>query len=258
MALGCPIGDAAPALSLQAAQPVLQMKLMSSVINLYLWRELLLPITYPPSLACDLAQGCWCPSSQGELEGVSGGWWLWGGDRRPWGAGGQGLVLLPGLGSVLPLWLVFNVLPPENERMLQLNERRAVRSSFANEQLRQPLQLTRGRGGEADDWSPSAAASSAIACRRGARGPENARAGRSAAGRMVRLCAAESRLVPCEGGTASAVAPAARAALGRERLPPRASAAFLFSYARPLENIAVALFAGGPGPAAGLRRGGRC
>lgn len=88
MALGCPIGDAAPALSLQAAQPVLQMKLMSSVINLYLWRELLLPITYPPSLACDLAQGCWCPPRRGELEGVSGGGGCGGGTD---GRGEQGV-----------------------------------------------------------------------------------------------------------------------------------------------------------------------
>lgn len=137
----------------------------------------------------------WCSPVWGHgCRGCSSLSILLGRDKQPWGGLGPGLEL------VQLLLLVFNVLPLENECALQLNECLALPSSFANEQLHQPLRITRGRGGEADDWPPSAVSSRAIACWCGAQGPENAGAGRSPVGRMGRLCAAESCLVRGEGG----------------------------------------------------------
>lgn len=105
---------------------------MSSVVILYLRRELLLLTTYPPFARLRALSG-WRSRPRGELAEH------FGRDKQPRGGGGQGLASLPGLEPVLLLALVCNVPPLENERVSQLNERLASPSSSANEQLRQPL-----------------------------------------------------------------------------------------------------------------------
>lgn len=64
--------------------------------------------------------------------------------REVWGLD---LVSLPGLEPVLLLLLVCNVLPMENEFVLQFNECLALLSSFANERLSGSLIQERTRWG---------------------------------------------------------------------------------------------------------------
>lgn len=141
-----------------------------------------------------------------------------GGTNSPGEVWGQGLVSLPGLEPVLLffffcLFLTFS--PWKTSACCSLM------SAWLYCHL---LQMSNSVG-LADNRPPSAASSSAIACQCGAPSPENARAGRSPAGRMGHLCTAESCLVPCEGGSSLTVAAggalAARAVLGRERLAPQ-------------------------------------
>lgn len=79
---------------------------------------------------------------------------------------------------------------------------------------------------------------------------------------MGRLCTAESCLVPCEGSAARPWPPASlrqpERRWGGSVSPLGSRAAFLFSYTRPPENVALALSASGAGPASrppGAERG---